>query len=608
MGLPMFKSFYTSLEKNVFNSLRKKLFGNILFIALLQLTALITFGMTRDVITEALNKLPLEPAQVQQFLDLCKQQFFIPLVFMCATFVGLFFMMIFFSYLIVKPIKKIADVFKEIGEGGSDLSKDMPLLTYDEMRDLSHNYNLFMEKLRRILLKVRLLSVNIGVESAQVVLSVKKASEEVDKQSGLAAEIYESSTRTNESIDSIRANSVSISEAANQNLMSAQKSKDEMSALTNNMDSISNMLEDFQGTVSDLTKNSENIRDIVSLIEDISDQTNLLALNAAIEAARAGEAGRGFAVVADEVRKLAERVKSATEEISSNINEMIGQVKHTDEQTGKIDLFIKQTRDVVDSTAVSFENMVNDFEETGRGVNEITESLDEFTNINAAIYENVNMINSLADLVTDKMEESRSNTSSLNQRIEDIQDNVTRFKIGMGYMEHILDIAQDTKKEFEKYLLSLMDQGVDVLDRNYKEIAGTSPQKYSTKYDTKVEKQFQEISEKLLSNINGGTFCLAVDVNGYAPTHNKKFSKKPTGDPAVDTINSRDKRIFNDPTGSRAAKNEMPFLMQTYARDTGEILNDLSMPICLNGKHWGALRIGFDPKVLLESSSKLAAK
>lgn len=601
----MFKSLYTTLEKNIFNTLRRKLFGTILFVVLIQLAALITFGMTREVITETLLSLPLTQEQVDHFLAVCKEQFFPPLVLMCLTFVGMFFMMYFFSHLIVKPITKIANVFAEIGEGGSDLSKDMPLLTYDEMRDLSHNYNLFMEKLRRILLKVRLLSVNIGVESAQVVLSVKKAAEEIDKQNGLAAEIYESSSRTNESIESIRANSVSISDAANQNLQSAQKSKDEMAALTGNMDSISKMLEDFQCTVSDLTKNSENIRDIVSLIEDISDQTNLLALNAAIEAARAGEAGRGFAVVADEVRKLAERVKSATEEISHNINEMIGQVKHTEEQTTRIDSFINKTRDVVDSTAVSFENMVNDFEETGRGVNEITSSLDEFTNINAAIFDNVNMINSLAENVTGKIDTSRDNTLSLNQRIEEIQDNVTRFTIGMGYLEDILAMAKKTKKEYEDYLNSLIDQGIDVFDKHYTEIPGTLPQKYSTKYDKKVEHQFQEISEKILQKLNGGIFCLAVDINGYAPTHNKKFSKKPTGDPAADILHSRDKRIYNDPAGSKAAKNETPFLMQTYARDTGEILNDLSLPICLNGKHWGAVRIGFKPQVLLEESSKL---
>lgn len=602
----MFKEIYTSLEKNFFNTLTKKLVGNILFIVFLQTIALITFALTRDDITEALYALPVEKEAIEGILELCKQKFMVPLIFMLMTFGGLFFMMFFFTILIVRPIKKIAAVFAEIGEGGNDLSKDMPLLTYDEMRDLSHNYNLFMEKLRKILLKVRLLSVNIGVESAQVVLSVKQATAEVDKQSELSHQIYESSSRTNESIENIRSNSVAISDAANLNLRNAQSSKEEMASLTSNMDSINSMLNDFHSTVGDLTKNSENIRDIVSLIEDISDQTNLLALNAAIEAARAGEAGRGFAVVADEVRKLAERVKSATEEISSNINDMIKQVRHTEEQTEHIGDFINKTRDVVDSTSAGFENMVHDFEETGKGMNEITVSLDEFTSINSVVFENVNMINNIAEEVTNKMDHSNDNTMSLNQRIEEIQDNVTQFRIGMGYMEVILEKSCSVKKQYEEYLTDLSRQGVDIFDKNYKEVPGTKPQKYKTTYDSKVEKFFQDISEKLLSSINGCIFVLAVDKNGYAPTHNKKYSKPTTGDTQLDTVNSRDKRIFNDHAGLRAAQNLMPFLMQTYARDTGEILNDLSIPIEINGKHWGALRIGFDPNALLSEGKKLA--
>ncbi|XOB66467.1 methyl-accepting chemotaxis protein [Deferribacteres bacterium DY0037] len=602
----MFKRIYVWLEKNIFNTLSKKLFGNLMFIAVLQLGALVTFGMTKSTITQALYALPVDKEAIESILELLKHQFMLPLIFMVLTFSALFFIMFFFTILIVRPIKKIAAVFAEIGEGGNDLSKDMPLLTYDEMRDLSHNYNLFMEKLRRILLKVRMLSVNIGVESAQVVLSIRQASGEVIRQSELSSEIYEASSKTHESIENIRSNSVNISDAANQNLQNAQSSRKEMTSLTDNMDSITTMLDEFHTTVADLTRNSENIRDIVSLIEDISDQTNLLALNAAIEAARAGEAGRGFAVVADEVRKLAERVKSATEEISSNINDMIGQVRHTKDQTLQIGDYIKQTRSVVDNTAENFEDMVHDFEETGKGVSEITVSLDEFTNINSAIFQNVNIINSLAGEVTGKIEETTGNAKSLNQRIEEIQDNVSQFRIGIGYMEHILAKACTTKQQYEEVLTTLTKQGVDIFDKHYAEIAGTSPQKYKTKYDAKAESAFQEISEKLLTAIDGCIFTLAVDVNGYAPTHNKKFSKKPTGDAQNDTRNSRDKRIFNDHTGLRAAQNTQPFLMQTYARDTGEILNDLSIPIEVAGKHWGALRIGFNPQALLNESSKQA--
>jgi methyl-accepting chemotaxis protein len=83
------------------------------------------------------------------------------------------------------------------------------------------------------------------------------------------------------------------------------------------------------------------------------------------------------------------------------------------------------------------------------------------------------------------------------------------------------------------------------------------------------------------------------DTNGYAPAHNGAFSKTPSGDPAADLVNCRHKRIFNDPVGIKLARNQKSSLFQTYVRDTGEILNDLSMPITINGRHWGSVRIGF---------------
>ncbi|MDP3638881.1 MAG: methyl-accepting chemotaxis protein, partial [Azonexus sp.] len=77
------------------------------------------------------------------------------------------------------------------------------------------------------------------------------------------------------------------------------------------------------------------------------------------------------------------------------------------------------------------------------------------------------------------------------------------------------------------------------------------------------------------------------------------FSNAPTGDPAVDLVKCRHKRIFNDPVGLKLAKNQKSSLFQTYVRDTGEILNDLSMPIVIGGRHWGAVRIGFKADVVV---------
>lgn len=84
-----------------------------------------------------------------------------------------------------------------------------------------------------------------------------------------------------------------------------------------------------------------------------------------------------------------------------------------------------------------------------------------------------------------------------------------------------------------------------------------------------------------------------MDRKGYFPTHNKKYSQPLTGKYEVDLVHNRGKRIFADRTGQRAGSNTQPLLLQTYKRDTGEILHDLSVPIMVRGRHWGGFRIGF---------------
>jgi len=88
-------------------------------------------------------------------------------------------------------------------------------------------------------------------------------------------------------------------------------------------------------------------------------------------------------------------------------------------------------------------------------------------------------------------------------------------------------------------------------------------------------------------------YAVAADTNGYLPTHNKCFSKPLTGDPQIDIVNNRTKRIYDDATCIRCGQHTDKFLLQTYKRDTGEIMHDVSAPIFIQGKHWGGFRIGF---------------
>ncbi|MCF6265252.1 MAG: HAMP domain-containing protein [Desulfuromusa sp.] len=141
-----------------------------------------------------------------------------------------------------------------------------------------------------------------------------------------------------------------------------------------------------------------------------------------------------------------------------------------------------------------------------------------------------------------------------------------------------------------------IDNGVfsvkDAFDTNYVLIPGFKPEKYHTKYDFYLDKAILSLQDEFLKD-DSVVFAVAVDLNGYLPTHNTRYQQPITGDQQKDLIGNRTKRIFNDQIGIQAAHNTSPAFQQTYHRDTGVTMWDISTPIYVKGKHWGGFRIGF---------------
>jgi hypothetical protein len=148
-------------------------------------------------------------------------------------------------------------------------------------------------------------------------------------------------------------------------------------------------------------------------------------------------------------------------------------------------------------------------------------------------------------------------------------------------------------KQFNLLLSSGRLSVPQLFDTFYVPIPDTSPQKFHTQYDRLTDGILQPILDKYLARDSHFVFVVAVDCNGYLPTHDTKYSQPLTGNPDHDLLWNRTKRIFDDRTGLAAARNTKPFLLQHYSRDTGEMMHDMSVPIFIDGRHWGAVRIGY---------------
>ena len=509
------------------------------------------------------------------------------------------FMVWYLRYLIVRPLRMIIGIFRQIGAGEGDLSGSIPATTYDEIRELSDAHNQFLHKMREIIGKVQATTIRIAVDSVRTRNNLGASLAVAREQDALTAEVQSVSAQNAVGIEQVSGQTMAISTTTQDNLAVARASYQELCEVAQRIGEINGQVGRFSETVGSLNERSQTILQVVTLIKDISDQTNLLALNAAIEAARAGESGRGFAVVADAVRKLAEKVRVATEDISGNIDGMLNLVGRTLDETRLISQDTVNAREAVDKASSHFGKMVGDFEGATRSLAEIAVTMERFSVANTQVNHNVMTVHALSEDVSRQLGDSTKVSRQLSGAAEDVQALVSRFVLGEGALDALVGAGKVLRQTLEARLAQWRTAGVAIDDRQYRPIAGTNPVKYHTAYDAQIERELQGLLDALLAGHRGACYCLLVDANGYAPTHNAAFSRPPSGDAALDLVHSRDKRIFGDEVGLRSARNEAPLLMQTYSRDTGEVLSELALPVRVAGRHWGALRIGFDPQRLL---------
>ena len=437
-------------------------------------------------------------------------------------------------------------------------------------------------------------AIMIGAaETSYFVDSVKKKVELDVQTASDIADSSEQNARTTEKIAANAERAAKVAAGVREESVAARAELDQ------GLQRVNRAREDAQSASTamlSLQDKSKRITGFTEAISDISARTNLLALNAAIEAARAGEHGRGFAVVAGEVRQLAQRTKEASDEISVMVREINEQSERAARGMQSLATGVAEAARNVESVHGSLSHI-----EESSGVSE-----DEIGQIARASREHVDTTQLIADAILQirdsmlstntELPRATQSAMALAERAEVIASALGESTVGTPHDEIRIaaqQAARDVGKLFEQAIAAGRITREALFDRHYRPIPNTNPPKHNTKFDAFTDKVLPDLQEAVLLALPQLAYAGAVDTHGYFPTHNKKFSQPLTGDYDHDIVHNRTKRIFSDRTGARCGSNTRPFLLQTYKRDTGEVMHDLSAPIYVDGKHWGGFRVGY---------------
>lgn len=496
-------------------------------------------------------------------------------------------------------LSDLVDLFSNIDEGRSDLFVNEKEIRNPQVRNIQQNYIRFLNHIRDMIDQIRKIGIDIAVDSTTIAATIQNTNDKTGRQKELSQIVFSSSSEASQAIAEVSQNTQYVAEKTNGNLGMAKRSYQELEDVTDKIQLIHSTVTEFNTTVASLSQSSETILNQVQAINEISEQTNLLSLNATIEAARAAEHGKGFAVVAEEVRDLSHRIKPATEDITRQINTMIDIVKKTQQETAQILGYSTDTNTVVGEATDNFKSLITDFEETDDQLMKIASAIEELSTNNGEINQHVGDINELSQDIAADMDQSDQSMRMLRPATEKMLELVSVFKTGDGVFNRLIRDADRYRNLYQDRIQKMSSQGVNVFDTNLKKIPNTDPQKYDSEFTQAFIEQMIPLYEQGLQEIENTIYVLAINKQGYLGGHHKSVSHPMTGDPEVDLLKSRHQRIFfTSDTEQRRCTHTKPLLMQTYMRDTGEILNDLSMPIFIDDKHWGSLIIGFDPKVM----------
>ncbi|WP_137169351.1 methyl-accepting chemotaxis protein [Marinomonas sp. FW-1] len=351
------------------------------------------------------------------------------LIILCVVVVVTIVLSVLFASSISKPLKDLEQHINDLAKAGGDLTFRIKLDRKDEIGKLAVGINAFIETLHDVFKGVATNSNHIAHSAKESSQLSKTTLKSMMHQNSETETVAASFGQMESSIHEISSNASSAAQVVQGAVDKAKLVVASIGSTISNVDSVSRNLEEATAVINKLNGDTQNIGKILDVIRDIAEQTNLLALNAAIEAARAGEQGRGFAVVADEVRSLAQRTQSSIDEIGSMISNLQGAANQASEVIVRSNESIGQTTDQSRQTGDNVDEIAHMISTISDMNLQVAAAVEEQSAVVQEINKSINEINQLAISCSDAARLSDQSADEQAKHSQALQGLIGRFKV-----------------------------------------------------------------------------------------------------------------------------------------------------------------------------------
>lgn len=448
--------------------------------------------------------------------------------------------------------------------------------------------------------KINEMAGGLGAQIADVVGNVDGVASEIAEQATGSTALREAAEGLTLRNEAIAAAAAAAFDLARRSRDDVDRSRSEIALSLATAEELAKAVTAIAGHLSTLTSTLSGVGSVADSIETIARKTNVLALNAKIEASRAGEAGRGFSVVADEVKALAGQTRHATGDIHTILSTLRDQTERiialsraSEERAG---LMEKGAHTVGDALATIGRAIEEVHEGSAMISAEATAVSEQCTGMKDRIVAQSHSIGHAAGMLT----EAKGRLSNLLQVADDLITHTVLSGVATddtAFVELTKTAAQEVIAALEEALRNNILTINDLFDENYIYVPGTNPEQFTNAFARFAEKILSPIQERTLSKNSRVVTCAAIDRNSYIPCHNLKYSRpQRPDDPSWNAANSRNRRFYKDRNGLVAGSNTKPFVIMSYRRNMGGtnvLLKDISVPLFVRGRHCGGMRLAY---------------